>query len=119
MGVSNASVWSYDGLRMSLAQIRYFVAVADEGNVSRAARRLHVSQPPLSRQLKNLEDELGAQLFARTPRGVRLLPAGHVFLQHARVILREIQAAAMAVRRPVDGPNGAREQCALSTGFAR
>jgi DNA-binding transcriptional LysR family regulator len=88
---------------MSLAQIRYFVAVADEGNVSRAARRLFVSQPPLSRQIRRLEDELGTPLFERTPRGVRLLPAGETFLLHARAILERVETAASSVR---NGPKG-------------
>lgn len=86
--------------RVSLTQLGYFVAVAEEQHVGRAARRLHVSQPPLSRQIRSLEDELGAPLFARTPRGVRLLPAGERFLDHARAILAAVDAARHAVHDP-------------------
>ena len=84
---------------MSLSQIRYFVAVAEEGHVGRAARRLRLAQPPLSRQIRSLEEELGAPLFARTPRGMRLLPAGATFLEHARAILSRLDDAVDAVRR--------------------
>mgnify|MGYP001313696881 CR=1 FL=1 len=96
---------------VSLAQLRYFVAVAEEGHVGRAAQRLHVAQPPLSRQIRALEDEVGTALFARTPRGMTLLPAGHVFLEHTRSILSELERALVAVRSsPVDGVVGASDE---------
>jgi DNA-binding transcriptional LysR family regulator len=82
---------------VSLAQIRYFVAVAEEGNVGRAARAVRVAQPALSRQIRSLEDELGTPLFRRTPRGMLLSPPGEVLLSHARAILAGVEAARMAV----------------------
>jgi DNA-binding transcriptional LysR family regulator len=83
---------------VSLAQIEYFVAVAEEGHVGRAARKLRVAQPAVSRQILKLEDELQASLFLRTPRGMRLSEAGMVFLRHAREILGGIRAARNAVQ---------------------
>ena len=83
---------------MSLSQIRYFVAVAEEGNVGRAALRVRVAQPPLSRQIRALEDEIGTPLFRRTPRGMTLLPPGRVFLDHARAILAAVDRAVDAAR---------------------
>jgi DNA-binding transcriptional LysR family regulator len=83
---------------VSLTHIQSFIAVAEEGHVGRAARRLHLTQPPLSRHILALEDELGARLFERTPQGMRLLPAGEAFLDHARRILAEVDAAVETVR---------------------
>lgn len=91
---------------MSLAQIETFVTVAETGNLTRASERLRIAQPALSRQIRSLEDELGASLFARTPRGMRLLPDGLRFLEHARRILAEIDAARGAVTRRGRGRGG-------------
>jgi DNA-binding MarR family transcriptional regulator len=73
---------------MELRHLRYFVAVAEEENVTRAAARLHVSQPPLSRQIRDLEADLGLDLFDRTPKSVRLTEAGKVFYSEAQAVLQ-------------------------------
>ena len=83
---------------MSLAQISYFIAVAENGHVGRAAERLHISQPALSRQIRGLEEELGVRLFERTRSGMTLLPPGIRFLVHARRVVDEVEAARNAVR---------------------
>jgi LysR family hca operon transcriptional activator len=85
---------------MELRHLRYFVAVAEEGSLTVAAeKRLHTAQPSLSRQMHDLELELGAKLFLRGPRGIELTPSGRVFLDHARVALLQVEAAAEAARR--------------------
>lgn len=85
---------------MSLQQLHYFVAVADEAHVGRAAKSLRLAQPALSRQIRNLEDELGTPLFERHPRGMRLSASGHRFLPHARAILAQVKEATEAIRPP-------------------
>ena len=75
---------------MSLAQLEYFVVVAEEANVGRAAARLHISQPPLSRQIQALEDELGQPLFERRGRGIVLTEFGRYFATKATAILDHV-----------------------------
>jgi DNA-binding transcriptional LysR family regulator len=83
---------------VELRQLRYFVAVAEELHFRRAAARLHISQPPLSQQIRQLEQELGCTLLARTRRRVELTPAGAAFLRDARAMLAELDVAASTAR---------------------
>jgi DNA-binding transcriptional LysR family regulator len=84
---------------IGLHHLRYFVAVAEEGHVTRAARRLRIAQPSLSAQIRYLERQVGAALFRRHPRGVELTPAGGAFLAEARAALAAADAAVGAARR--------------------
>jgi len=85
---------------MELRHLRYFVAVAEAGSLTVAAeQRLHTSQPSLSRQIRDLEDEVGARLMTRRARGIELTPAGRAFLDHARSVLSQVEAATEAARR--------------------
>src|SRR4051812_415941 len=83
---------------MELRHLRYFVAVAGTENVSRAAVALHVSQPAVSRQVRDLEAELGVELFERSAKSVRLSEAGRVFLKEARAVLQRADEAVQAAR---------------------
>jgi DNA-binding transcriptional LysR family regulator len=91
---------------MELRHLRYFVAVGEEQHFGRAAARLHVAQPPLSRQIQDLESEMGFLLFDRLPRGVRLSAAGNVFLSDARRILEDVDEAKRRAERIAHGKAG-------------
>jgi len=91
---------------MELRHLRYFIAVAELENVTRAARKLHVSQPALSRQIRDLEDELGFALLVRSAKSVRLTDAGRIFLGEARAVLQRSAEAVQAARAVARGESG-------------
>src|SRR6185295_14296385 len=91
---------------MELRHLRYFVGVGEEQHFGRAAERLGIAQPALSRQIQDLEKELGFVLFDRLPRGVKLSAAGVLFLGEARRILEEVQAAKLRAERVARGQAG-------------
>jgi DNA-binding transcriptional LysR family regulator len=91
---------------LELRHLRYFVAVAHEGHVTRAAEKLRMQQPPLSQQIRALEREVDAQLFVRHPRGVALTDAGRSFLADAEAILAQAEHAKIRARRTARGETG-------------
>ena len=98
---------------MELRHLRYFVAVAEAENVSRAALKLHVSQPGISRQIRDLEDEIGFQLFERSAKSIKLTGAGKIFLTEARAVLQRAEEAVKTARAIATG-----EQGELHVGYA-
>lgn len=91
---------------MELRHLRYFVIVAEEQNVTKAATRLHVSQPALSRQIHDLEEELGVELFRRTAKSLALTEAGKIFLNEARLVLLSVDKAVETVRAAAKAERG-------------
>jgi len=91
---------------MELRHLRYFLAVAEELRFARAAEKLHIEQSPLSRAIKELEEELGVVLFARTTRSTRLTHAGTLFLEHVRRVLAALEQARDSVKAAANGFHG-------------
>jgi LysR family nitrogen assimilation transcriptional regulator len=91
---------------MELRQLRYFVAIVDHGSLSRAALVLHIAQPALTQQLRQLEEELGVQLLHRSAQGVLSTDAGKIFYEHAQAILKQVADARSAVTQSAERPSG-------------
>lgn len=91
---------------MDIRHLQYFLAVAEELHFGRAAKRLHIAQPPLSRQIRKLEEELGVPLFNRAKHRIHLTHAGRVFMEEARLILAQTREAVLAAQRAADGQAG-------------
>ncbi len=102
---------------MDLRHIKYFIAVAEEKNIGRAAIRLHISQPPLTRQIQQLEEELGVQLFIRTPRGMELTSTGKLFLEEARNIQSIVEQATERTQRAGQGKLGRLDIATFGSGI--
>lgn len=91
---------------MELRQLRYFVGVSEAGSLLKASARLHVAQPALGQQMSALEDELGVRLLDRSSKGVRLTASGKTFLEHAKVVLADVERARLVVRESASVPSG-------------
>ncbi len=91
---------------MDVRRLKYFIVTAEERSISRAAERLHITQPPLTRHIQSLEEELGVQLFTRTNWGVELTQAGKALLSHARNIKAHVELATEEIRRVASGQAG-------------
>src|SRR6266576_2018582 len=91
---------------MELRHLRYFVAVGEEQHYGRGAKRLRVAQPALSRQIQDLEEEIGFKLFDRLSRGVKVSAAGKVFLEDARRVLQQVEEATRQAKRVASGQSG-------------
>src|SRR5258706_5907063 len=91
---------------MELRDLRYFVVIGEQQHYGRAAHRLHIAQPALSRQIQNLEEEIGFKLFDRLARGVKISAAGKLFLEDARRILQQVDEATKRARRVASGQSG-------------
>lgn len=91
---------------MDLRQLKYFVAIAEEGQITRAAKRLNMEQPPLSRQLKQMEDELGVKLFDRSGKGLKLTAAGRLLLDKSETLLLQFDDALREVQEMEEGARG-------------
>jgi DNA-binding transcriptional LysR family regulator len=109
---STDAILSQYGSRMELRHLRYFIAVAEERHITRAAQRLNMQQPPLSQQIRGLETELGVALFIRGARGVELTVAGQTLLDEAYAILNAVGTATTRTRQAASGERGK-----LSIGF--